>query len=754
MKKRTVRRIFCLLLLAISFVTLLTSCDKKINVKLNFIVEDELYASITTSGGNSIEMPADPEKSGFVFDGWYLDNDSWKKPFTANSLLNVYVSDNILLYAKWLTPDGEKGTQASFKAFKADENNELSLKVSNETKSLAIEPLISIDPSSSWVLATDAAGNNAVASKTATLSVGNNTYYALVSALDGSTQRYTLNIRRRPVYNVVFDSCGGASVETQRVEEDSLATEPTVTREGHTFVAWDYDFTRPITESTVIKASWTPLEYTITLNANGGSVESTTSKIQYGKKYTLESPTREYYEFLGWYYEDKLVDSNEWNIPSNATLVAKWQPWEYTISYSLNGGTLDGNNPTVYTVESKDITLISPTKTGYIFTGWTGTELTAPTTAVTIPAGSVGHREYVANWAPETYAITYNLNGGSNDSNNPTAYTIESEDISLAAPTRTGYTFAGWYTSESFAEGSEITLIFKGSVGALSVYAKWTAKTVTVTLYDLINFNPTFTVSFDLNGASGTAPAAQTVTKTVALTYPEIPTRDGYVFTGWYTTPSCTEEYDFSDNITSDITLYAGWVAYSITSSDWEIVNGVLQSTNKSDYSSSSYKITAPCPIRISFSYKTSSEANYDKLYIKKNGNILKTTSGSTSYVSYSVDLEAEEYLTFEYSKDGSESKYADCAYISNLTITSIVSQLDGGVITDDILVTKSLTYDQAFTLDVPTKEDYAFAGWYDGEGGTGTQYTDATGAGVRTWDKETDTVLYAKWEEIAVSAT
>lgn len=62
---------------------------------------------------------------------------------------------------------------------------------------------------------------------------------------------------------------------------------------------------------------------------------------------------------------------------------------------------------------------------------------------------------------------------------------------------------------------------------------------------------------------------------------------------------------------------------------------------------------------------------------------------------------------------------------------------------------TEQLVYGENFTLDVPTKYGYNFLGWYDGEAGTGTQYTDETGASVRAWDKEVDTTLYAKWQEV-----
>ena len=59
-----------------------------------------------------------------------------------------------------------------------------------------------------------------------------------------------------------------------------------------------------------------------------------------------------------------------------------------------------------------------------------------------------------------------------------------------------------------------------------------------------------------------------------------------------------------------------------------------------------------------------------------------------------------------------------------------------GGVSEESIPVTELLTYNQSFTLDVPTKEGYNFVGWYDGVGGTGTQYTDENGESIILWVK------------------
>ncbi|MDY5676547.1 MAG: leucine-rich repeat protein [Eubacteriales bacterium] len=83
----------CLLLLA--------ACNKSVEFKINFIVDNEVYDTISTTGNTTISMPDDPIKEGYTFDGWYWDNDVWSRPFTANSLLDTPLVKDLRVYAKF-----------------------------------------------------------------------------------------------------------------------------------------------------------------------------------------------------------------------------------------------------------------------------------------------------------------------------------------------------------------------------------------------------------------------------------------------------------------------------------------------------------------------------------------------------------------------------------------------------------------------------------------------------------------------------
>jgi len=119
-------------------------------------------------------------------------------------------------------------------------------------------------------------------------------------------------------------------------------------------------------------------------------------------------PSRQGYQFTDWYLDDTKYDFNA-DVTGDMTLTAQWTLDRYTISYNLNNGTATGN-PDSYTVESDAITLNTPTRPGYTFTGWSGTGLDGENNmTVTIEKGSTGERSYTAHWR-------YNGGGGSSSS--------------------------------------------------------------------------------------------------------------------------------------------------------------------------------------------------------------------------------------------------------------------------------------------------------------------------------------------------
>ena len=169
---------------------------------------------------------------------------------------------------------------------------------------------------------------------------------------------------------------------------------------------------------------------------------------------------------------------------------------DFTISYTLDGGTNDANNPADYTVETATITLADASKEGYTFEGWYS-EAAFTNQVTEIATGSTGHKEFFAKFS-ETYNITYNLDGGTNAANNPADYTVETATITLAEASKDGYTFEGWYSDAAFTTGNQVTEIATGFTGDVALFAKYSeiALGIYTTNIKVFNFYPNPSIDF------------------------------------------------------------------------------------------------------------------------------------------------------------------------------------------------------------------------------------------------------------------
>ena len=225
--------------------------------------------------------------------------------------------------------------------------------------------------------------------------------------------------------------------------------------------------------------------YTFLLNAGGGTFDSNNNVIVLNQKATLPVPNKKGFNFLGYSKTENgnviySTDINNVESINNINLYAKWDIITYSITYDLNGGAIS-NQPTSYNVESNSFTLPTPTKSGYEFSGWTGSNGTNPNKSLTIKKGSIGNKSYKANWNTVTYSITYDLNGGA-ISNQPTSYNVESNSFTLPTPTRYGYTFTGW-TGTGLSSPAKSVSINKGSTGDKKFTANWSLNYHNVNYY-------------------------------------------------------------------------------------------------------------------------------------------------------------------------------------------------------------------------------------------------------------------------------
>ncbi len=293
-------------------------------------------------------------------------------------------------------------------------------------------------------------------------------------------------------YTITMDLNGGSGQEkviyTMTDEDFEL---PTPTRNGYEFVGWTGEgITTPQTSVKIptgstgnrtYTANWKVIEYTITLDTNGGPAVSPI-KYTVEDSFTLPYLLRTGYEFVGWTLDGSGM------IPAMPLIIyhgttgdlrykAEWRLAEYTITMDLNGGS--GQEKMVYTMTDEEFELQTPTRNGYEFVGWTGERITTPQTSVKIPKGSTGNKAYTANWKVIRYTITLVTNGGAVIASIP--YTVEDSVTLPIPPDRPGYEFSGWVLDGSGLFPSTPMIIPKGSTGDRRYKAEWRVANYTIT---------------------------------------------------------------------------------------------------------------------------------------------------------------------------------------------------------------------------------------------------------------------------------
>lgn len=189
-------------------------------------------------------------------------------------------------------------------------------------------------------------------------------------------------------------------------------------RDGYAFSGWiregqsspETDVTIPegTTGNLVFTATWTQRvsakTYSITYYLNGGTAVNPQAYLEGSDEFSLNAPVLSGYTFIGWTGSNGVLPQLSVTVSKgttgNLTYFANWKknpPQTYTILYDLGGGKVTGN-PASYTTETAAFVLKNPSRTGYAFLGWTGSNGTVPQKTVRIETGTRGHLSFVANW--------------------------------------------------------------------------------------------------------------------------------------------------------------------------------------------------------------------------------------------------------------------------------------------------------------------------------------------------------------------
>lgn len=333
-------------------------------------------------------------------------------------------------------------------------------------------------------------------------------------------------------YKIIYNTNGGEAIpEGSYTIESETITLPTPSCAKHLFKGWytTEDCTGdPVT--TIPKGSmgekkfyakWVS-SYDISYELNGGNNPENVpnSFTEESETITLPTPTREGYTFDGWYLKNDFSGSKETEIKvgskGDRTYYAKWTIENYELTYHLNGGVNPPDVLTSYTIETA-VELPKPSREHYTFEGWFDNESLTGTVVASIVKGSTGKKEFYAKWTPVVYRITFETNGGTDQTELP--YNIESETFQLPMKAkRTGYSFAGWYKDAGLTQAYG-TSVVKGTYGDFTLYAKWI----------LTEYKIEYDCYHGTNPAD--APVKFTIEDNVIL---PVPQRDNFTFVGWH----------------------------------------------------------------------------------------------------------------------------------------------------------------------------------------------------------------------------
>ena len=696
--------------------------------------------------------PADPERAGYTFGGWYTNSDYDSDTYD----FVTPVTAPITLYAKW-TINTYTITYSGIDEDATNPNADITTyTVESNTISLA-------DASKTgytfdgWF---DAEGNKVTSIDKG--STGNKTFTAQWTIEEYEvtfmTNCYNGTSDKPINYSFVVSYNEKASEYVQRISP--------LTREGYTLEGWytdstfknKYDFDTPVTAALTLYANWTINTYTITYSSDYGEALAVKT-VEWGTKLSEDDIAEieaEGWVFKGWKIgETSTYATTDTTVTDNITLTADWSIAQITISYETTHGTAPETQTVDYgTVLDEYLTEIDAD--GYDFDGWlvAGKAAVAETTLT-------ADITLTASWTVKTYSITYNGVEDEENPNDAAEYTIESDAITLADASKDGYTFKGWFTTETFDEGTEATVIAAGSTGNKEFWAKWEINR--------------YTVSFETNWSEWTKAAEQIEYKSM-VTEPSAE-REGYTLEGWYTDSSFKNNYNFDTPVTDTLTLYANWSinTYTITySSDYgtaPVVKTVNWGTKLSEDDLAEIEaegwVFKGWKIGSTNTYATTDTTVTDNITLTADWSIAQitisyeTTHGTapeTQTVDYGTILATahlEEIEADGYDFDGwlveGKSAEAGTTLTSNITLTASWTAKTYSITYDGVedaenpnnTVEYTIESD-AITLADASKEGYTFKGWFTTE-----NFAEGTKATVIAAGSTGDKTFYAKWTPI-----
>ena len=453
------------------------------------------------------------------------------------------------------------------------------------------------------------------------------------------------------------------------------------------------------TEGLTLYAVWDPfVTYTVTYNANGHG-KTTVDYVRVGRGESVEQPTDpvadDGYVFGGWFTDESCNNSYIFasEIHESIVLYAKWSLQRFDITYVLNEGSVNGDNPSSYTVDNAFVLNAPVDVDGYVFEGWFY-DAAFTKKATQVIQGTTGDKTFYAKWSKKTYKIAYmaveDVYGGADDQFKEYGTPIELLGPVFAFP---GYNQGGWISSD----GVEYALNDTYDIDA------------PLTLYPTKGDPATYTITYECDGCN-LENSTYTINDQFDLIEDPNP-REGYRF-AWYIDQAKTTTISrIKKGSYGDLNLYGRWnLLYSIdyVCDGCDVSNDAIY-PKKYDVES---QFSIPFPTTFPEGYKFVGWYKNEGYTGSADPNVKKGSKGNITFYG-----KLNKIYTITYILNGSTDAHNKDNY------------------TED---------DKNYTLNAPApREGYTFAGWYDNAEFTGEPVTSIPKGS--TGDK----TFYAKWDKV-----
>lgn len=717
------RKYFVLVLLVFILaltVTALVACNER-KSGVNFIVDGKVYASLDDFDENSSGVPIDPQKEGYVFRGWYLDNGTWRQPYDPEPYINntATLSEIINVYAYFITEEDFlqlNEYKISYVNVKGENPNPVKYAYGLD-HDIILQPL-------------SAEGYEFLGWSTT-----DNEYVAGIKPGATGDKTYVANWRLIE-YDMLFVDENGETVESIKytVETDPADIEsrlPAVPVKNGYDSEWEkIDCSAPLgnSMSKEVKVINTPIEYNITYNL-AGAYDIDVPKSNNVATYNIESEialidaSKAGYEFLCWLDKNgEIVDTIEPGNTGDLEFTAEWEAITYSIEFfeptDVKSKEYDRIRSVFYNVETDIVEFEFPGITYH--NGYEARFVYDERTIFYPPKDGAESKDIYAEYTPIEYTLSYTRPDREENvfiCNFTVEDTISFESVN---PYRKGYKFTGFENKY----GEKITQI-----------SNTTGNVVLDTVWEPVEYTVTFTSTL----SSATLPDDFKYTVEDGIIEFDDATATGYTFSGWR--ENGKPIYSTDDNL-RNIRLVASWRANEYTVTYF----GVDENLNNDNPTSYTYNVTAPLftpGVKPGHTFEGWFKAD-DKGNILPGGkSISEITAGS-----YYEDLnlcakfsETQYYITFVHDfvrEDGTvETKAINVVDSENNTVYTTEVPLTFTISSDTIDVS---AYIPTFELD-----NYEFDGWYYIENGNSVK--------VDTVDPAKDygnKRLFAQWKQVA----